>query len=193
MIGVAGECSVPLLAAPDQKLRKLPQRLKGLADRGAGTAGHFLESADAGECAALIADRHIETDIDEPLADRQSGPEHLAGKKCVPLLQHVQIAGIDMLPLHHVLFALAVVAGAGNRDISGALKLLRRAADDVGRDPRQLGQLTAGLTADAKCVAVSVEHAADEPGSPAQVQVPEQLVGEFELVHEDLSFLHIQF
>lgn len=193
MIGVAGKYSVPLLAAPDQKLRKLTQCLKRLADGGAGAAGHFPESADAGKRAALIAGCHIETDVNEPLADRQSGPEHLAGEKCVPLLQHVQITGIDILPLHHVLSTLAVVAGAGNRDIPGALKLLHRAADDVGRDPRQLGQLTAGLTADAKCVAVSVEHAADEPGSPAQVLVAKQLVGEFELVHEDLSFLHIQF
>lgn len=96
-----------------------------------------------------------------------------------------------MLSMHHVLFARAVVAGVGNRDIPGALKLLRRAADDVGRDPRQLGQLTAGLTADAKRVAVSVECAADELGGPAQVPVPEQLVGKLELVHENLSFLHI--
>ena len=193
MIGIAGECSVPLLAAPDQKFRELTQRLKGLAYRGACAAGHFPEFVDAGECAVLIAGCNIETDVDKPLADRQSGAEHLTGKKGIPLLQYAQVAGIDVLSLYHALLVFAVISGVRDNNISGALKLLRCTADDVGRDPCQLGQLTAGLSADAKRIAVSVEHAANEPGGPAQVLVAEQLVGEFELVHEDLSFLHIQF
>ena len=139
-----------------QERRQLLQHLQSLADGGAAAAGSLAHIMDAWESTLAVSGGNIEADIDQLLADGQAVLEHFSGQEGITLLEHIQIASIDIFAPKDLALRLAIVMGVGLGDIPGGLQFLDGFQNGVGGDPRQPGQLLVGLPADAQGVSVSV-------------------------------------